>query len=160
MGLLRHITTCVPVAKPFYHRIQARLCVLGKSAAQLPLGIGATEDIHWLLALLRSGALNGIPMSRFTGTASPKVHIEMDASDRGVCGVWHEQRRYFAIPWDKEEKTSIEKFKAQEDMSFSINLRELLGAYFAMVLWAKAWREEYGADTHIRFWIDNTSAVA
>ena len=106
------------------------------------------------------GALNGIPMSRFTGTAPPKVHIEMDASDWGVCGVWHEQRRYFAIPWDKEEKTLIEKFKAQEDMSFSINLRELLGAYFAMVLWAKAWRKEYGADTHIRFWIDNTSAVA
>ena len=160
MGLLRHVTTCVPVAKPFFHRVQARLCVLGKSAARLPLGAGATEDVHWLLALLRSGALNGIPMSRFTGTAPPKVHIEMDASDWGVCGVWHAQRRYFAIQWDDEEKTLIEKFKTQENMSFSINLRELLGAYFAMVLWAKDWREAFGADTHIRFWIDNTSAVA
>ena len=29
-----------------------------------------------------------------------------------------------------------------------------------MVLWIEAWRFEYGAEAHIKFWIDNTSAVA
>ena len=57
----------------------------------------------------------------------------------------------FAIPWDEEEKALIASFKKQEDMTFSINYRELLGAYFSMVLWIEAWRFEYGAEAHIKF---------
>ena len=66
----------------------------------------------------------------FSAVAASSVDIEMDASDWGVCGVWHSHRRYFAIPWDEEEKALIASFKKQEDMTFSINYRELLGAYF------------------------------
>ncbi len=44
-------------------------------------------------------------------------------------------------------------------MSFSINYRELLGAYFSVILWCVSWREVYGRDAHIRMVIDNTSAV-
>jgi dissimilatory sulfite reductase (desulfoviridin) alpha/beta subunit len=73
-------------------------------------------------------------MARLAGAVPPHDCIEMDASDLGVCGVWHTQRSYFAVRWNQDEQERIEKFKARTDNSFNINYRELLGAYFAVVL--------------------------
>jgi hypothetical protein len=84
----------------------------------------------------------------------------MDASDAGVCGVWHSQKKFFAIQWNDHEKECIRRFKEKSDSAFSINYRELLGAYFSVVLWCTEWRRVYGKDVHIRMIIDNMSAVA
>ena len=73
----------------------------------------------------------------------------MDASDLGVCAVWHSRKVYFVIEWNDEENELIESFKNKSDMTFSINYRELLGAYFAMVVWGKDWSHAYGNEAHI-----------
>lgn len=160
LGLMRHVACCVPAARPFYNRLQARLCVLDRVSLPLALGVGATEDVRWLLLLLRSGGMNGVSWQRFSASKPPNCHINMDASDWGVCGVWQEKKQYFAIPWSEEESELIAKFKSREDMTFSINIRELLGAYFAMSIWIDTWKQLYGQEAHVRFVIDNMSAVA
>jgi hypothetical protein len=99
-------------------------------------------------------------MACLAGAVPPHDSINMDASDLGVCGVCHAQRSYFAVRWNQDEQERIEKFKARTDTSFNINYRELLGAYFAVVLWATAWPKAYGKDAHIRQVIVNTSAVS
>jgi hypothetical protein len=45
-------------------------------------------------------------------------------------------------------------------MNFSINYRELLSAYFSVMLWYASWRDEYCKYAHIRMVIDNMSAVS
>ena len=65
-------------------------------------------------------------MRRLAGVIQPHETINMDASDLGVCAVWHSQKLYFAIEWNDEEKALIQSFKNKDNMSFSINYRELL----------------------------------
>ena len=87
VGVLRHISICVPASKPFYNRLQARLSVLENVGLPLPLGAGAIEDVNWLLTLYRSDSLNGIPLDQFADVRSQDHVINMDASDLGVFGV-------------------------------------------------------------------------
>jgi hypothetical protein len=160
MGLLRYLGMCIPVAKPFYNRLQAFMCVLERVTVPLRLPPSQVEDVRWLLALFRSDALQDMSMARLAGAIPPHDFINMDASDAGVCGVWHSKRRFFAIQWDDHEKELIRRLKDRSNMTFGINYRELLGAYFSVVLWCKDWRRTYGKDAHIRMVIDNTSAVS
>jgi hypothetical protein len=74
--------------------------------------------------------------------------------------MWHNQKKFFAIQWNDHEKECIRRFKEKSDSAFSINYRELLGAYFSVVLWCTEWRRVYGKEAHIRMIIDNMSAVA
>ena len=156
LGLLRHISICVPASRPFYNRLQARISVLEKVGLTLPLGQGAIEDVEWLVALYRTDSLNGIPMDQFACVRQPDHTINMDASDLGVCAAWHAKKIYFSIRWNKNEQDLIAEFKKRTDMEFGINFREFLGAYFAMVLWGS----KFGRGSHVRFRIDNTTAVA
>jgi hypothetical protein len=160
MGLLRYLGTCIPVAKPFYNRLQAFMCVLEKVSVPLRLQLNQVEDVRWLLALFRSDALQDMSMARLAGAIPPHDCINMDASDAGVCGVWHSQKKFFALQWNELEKESIRRFKEKSESVFSINYRELLGAYFSVILWCAEWRRVYGRDAHIRMVIDNVSAVA
>jgi hypothetical protein len=160
MGLLRYLGTCIPVARPFYNRLQALLCVLEKVAKPLKLQTTQAEDIRWLIALFQSDALQDMSMARLAGEIPPHDRINMDASDMGVCGVWHTRKLYFAVQWDEFELARLDRFKSHEDPGFSINYRELLGAYFSVILWSTQWRELFGREAHIRLVIDNTSAVS
>jgi hypothetical protein len=99
-------------------------------------------------------------MAHQAGAIPPHDSINMDVSDLGVCGVWHTHQFYFAVRWNQDEQERIEKFKARTDTSFNINYRELLGAYFAVVLWSPLWPRVYGRDAHIWLVIDNTSTVS
>jgi len=67
MGLLRYLGMCIPVAKPFYNRLQAFLGVLEKVARPLKLHETQVEDIRWLLALFQSDALQDMSMTRLAG---------------------------------------------------------------------------------------------
>jgi hypothetical protein len=60
----------------------------------------------------------------------------------------------------EHEKESIRRLKEKSDSAFSINYRELLGAYFSVILWCAEWSRAYGRVAHIRMVIDNVSAVA
>ena len=160
LGLLRYLGMCVPVAKPFFNRLQGFQTVLENVTMPLKLPEGPRQDTRWLLALFRSNAFQEISLRRLAGVIDPHESIHMDASDWGVCAVWHAKKLFLAVPWNTEEKKRIQEFKNKDDMSFSINYRELLGAYFAMVTWARMWSQTYGKECHVRFVIDNTSAVA
>ena len=160
LGLLRYLGMCVPVAKPFFNRLQGFQTVLENVTMPLKLPDGPRQDTGWLLALFQSDAFQGISIRRLAGVIEPQESINMDASDWGVCAVWHSRKSFIAIPWNDEERKGIEQVKNKNDMTFSINYRELLGAYFAMVVWAKLWSQTYGKEGHIRFVIDNVSAVA
>jgi hypothetical protein len=50
MGLLRYLGTCIPVAKPFYIRLQAFMCDLEKVSVPLRLQLNQVEAVRWLLA--------------------------------------------------------------------------------------------------------------
>jgi hypothetical protein len=100
MGLLRYLGACIPVAKPFYNRLQAFMCVLEKTSVPMRLQPNQVEDIRWLLALFRSDALQGMSMARLAGAIPPHDWINMDASDAGVCAVWHSQKKFFALQWN------------------------------------------------------------
>jgi hypothetical protein len=79
-------------------------------------------------------------MARLAGAIPPHDCINMDASDAGVCGMWHSQKKFFALQWDDHGKECIRRFKEKSDSAFSINYRELLGADFSVVLWCTEWR--------------------
>jgi hypothetical protein len=111
------------------------MCVLEKVSVPLRLELNQVEDVRWLLALFRSDALQDMSMARLAGAIPPHDCINMDASDAGVCGVWHSQKKFFALQWNEHEKESIRRFKEKSDSAFSVNYRELLGAYFSVILW-------------------------
>jgi hypothetical protein len=63
MGLLLYLGMCIPVAKPFYNRLQAFMCVLEKVSVPQRLQSNQVEDSRWLLALFRSDALQDMSMA-------------------------------------------------------------------------------------------------
>jgi hypothetical protein len=107
------------------------------------------------LSPVKFGRISQHSMTGFTGAILPHDFINMDVSDARVCGVWHSQMKFFAIPWNNHEKVCIRKFKDWTDMNFSINYRELLSFYFSVVLWCTSCRDVYSKDAHIRVVIDN-----
>ncbi len=64
------------------------------------------------------------------------------------------------MQWNDHEKDSIRRFKDKSDSTFSINYREMLGAFFSVVLWCTAWRRVYGRVAHTRMIIESMSVVA
>jgi hypothetical protein len=62
-------------------------------------------------------------MARLAGAIPPHDRINMDASDAGVCGVWHSQKKFFALQWNEHKKECIRRFKEKTDSGFSINYR-------------------------------------
>ncbi len=121
MGLLRYLGTCIPAAKPLYNRLQAFMCVLEKASVPLRLQSKQVEDVRWLLALFRSDALQDMSMARLAGAIPPHDCINMDASNAGVCGVWHSQKKFFVSHWNGHDKECIRRFKERSDRVFSIN---------------------------------------
>ncbi|OWY93696.1 hypothetical protein PHMEG_00036815 [Phytophthora megakarya] len=84
----------------------------------------------------------------------------MDASDRGLCAIWPEKQEFVQVEFDEEELKQIAEFHSGSVEEFSINIRELMSAAFAAIVWAKQWsRASGGEPMHVRFWIDNASAV-
>jgi hypothetical protein len=96
VSLLRYLGICILVAKSFYNWLQAFVSVSERAAKPLKLHDTPAEDIH---------ESNRIPVKCATrhahdlpaGALLPYDHINMKASDLGVCGVWHIQRLCFAL---------------------------------------------------------------
>jgi hypothetical protein len=147
MGLLRYLGTCIPVARPFYNRLQAFLGVLEKVVRPLMLHQAQAEDIRWLLSLFQSDALQNMSLAHLAGAVPSHDRIRV----RPGC--------VRCMAYTAVILRSPEKFKARTDTSFNINYRELLGGYFAVVLWSQLWPKTYGNDAHMRRFMDSTSAV-
>jgi hypothetical protein len=98
-------------------------------------------------------------MVRLAGAIPPHDYINMDASDAGVCGFRHIQKKFFASQWNNHEEY-IRRFNETSGSAFSFNYWGLVGAYVSVVPWCTAWRRVYGKDAHIRMIIDSMSAVS
>ncbi|KAG3011129.1 hypothetical protein PC121_g16353 [Phytophthora cactorum] len=111
-------------------------------------------------AILRIGCLDSVALSRFVDSRAPGHHIFMDASDRGLCALWPARKEYLQVEFDEEELQQIEKGNVIGADELSINIRELMRGVFAPVVWASKWSQAVpDYHTHIRFWIDKSSAV-
>ncbi|OWZ13122.1 Cleavage induced protein [Phytophthora megakarya] len=160
LGSLRHVITCIRSAAPFLQRI-ASLARRSPQFGYVEITDDVKDDLRWFDLILRIGRLNRIPLVRFTRRHDPSVDIYMDSSDRGLCALFPSRKVYLQVEFSDEEFNLIQTFKSTGDNEFGINVRELMSAVFAAIVWGSAW-SHMGEDieTHVRFWIDNTSAVA
>ena len=181
VGSLRHVSTCIPAARPFYQRLQ--------SACRIPRGskyvvtVGLKADCEWFKEILRHGQLQSIPVSIFADIAPPDLHLYMDACDYGLVVLNLALREYILIEFDSLEREAILKIRARTaflqsrrkrkapstayavdpmcpvDVDFSINVREFFSVALAVLVWGHTWNSP-GRFFHVKAWIDNTSAVS
>ena len=160
LGTLRHVITCIPMARAFIQR----LCDLQRRAP--PFGTtrittAAKDDIRWLLVILECGQLHRIPLKRFATQVPATCHIQMDASNQGLCALYPDRKEYLQVRFDSEELAAIDKALRGGSSDFGINLRELLSTVFAALVWGQHWLpKSEDVMTHVIFLIDNTAAVA
>lgn len=160
MGSLRHVVTCVRAAAPFFQRI-ADLTRRAPRFGVILVSAGAKDDLRWFELVLSTGALNAIPLARFVRRHEPDYHIQMDASDRGLCALFPARQQFLQVEFNYEELQLIEEFNRSGDGDFGINVRELMSAVFAALVWGHLWsRPSQDSDAHVRFWIDNIAAVS
>ncbi|EGZ20813.1 hypothetical protein PHYSODRAFT_489139 [Phytophthora sojae] len=84
LGSLRHVVTCVRAATPFFQPVAA-LARAAPRFGTVEVSFEAKEDLQWFEMVIRIGKLNAVPLSRFTRRQEPNYHIQMDASDKGLC---------------------------------------------------------------------------
>jgi hypothetical protein len=64
------------------------------------------------------------------------------------------------VQFNPEERDLLRESERGSD-TFCINVRELMSAVFATIVWGKYWTPVSGnRQHHVRFWIDNMAAVA
>ncbi|POM58560.1 Hypothetical protein PHPALM_36773 [Phytophthora palmivora] len=79
----------------------------------------------------------------------------MDASNEGLRVLYPARKEFVRLQFDDAEKEMIKK------RTFSINVREQLSSTFAVLWWGPSWAQSGSKPlTHVRMWIDNTSAVS
>jgi hypothetical protein len=160
LGSLRHVATCVRPAAPFFQRVVSLLRATPRFGRHL-ISPGSREDIRWFLAILDRVQLHSIPLERFSATQEPSIHIHMDASDIGLCALWPARKEYLQVRFDPVEQQLIQSHKTGDDSELGINTRELMSAVFASIVWAPRWSSHTRqTQRHVRFWIDNVTAVS
>ncbi|EGZ05624.1 hypothetical protein PHYSODRAFT_342415 [Phytophthora sojae] len=157
LGSLRHITTCCPPARAFFQRVQdmaRRISRYGRRHVTAE----AMEDLKWLqLILQNSDRFNSIPVDHFGNMAAPTVHVQMDASNDGLCALEPSLRQFIRVKFTEAEQQMF-----TTDMSVnSINVRELQSAVLAALHWGPIWSARSPhRPIHVCFWIDNAVAVS
>ncbi|OWZ10482.1 LOW QUALITY PROTEIN: Cleavage induced protein [Phytophthora megakarya] len=160
LGSLRHVVTCIPAAKPFFQQLSA-LTWGPRRYSAIRVTAAARDDLYWFRSILYYADLNAVPLSRFSGSQPVDYEIFMDASDYGLCAVFPTRREYIQVRFNQEELLNIAKFRATGDGDYNINLRELMSAVYASITWGSNWAGRSTSEPcHVRFWIDNTSAIA
>jgi len=185
VGSLRHVSTCIPAARPYYQRLQ--------SACRIPRGskcavsVGLKADCEWFKEILHQGHLQSIPVSLFANISDPDIHLYMDACDYGLVVLNLANNEFIHVVFDPVEREAILRIKARTAIpkrfhprrlhtlpppkgsppppegnpstDFSINVREFLSIALAMLIWGPSW-ETTGKFFHVKAWIDNSAAVS
>ncbi len=161
LGVLRHVKSCIRPASAFMQRLSNHSRAAERSGKALPISAEFHEDIQWWLSILNTVPLNGIPLCFFNQSSVPDIEILMDACDQGLCVAFPAKRRFLLLEFNAAELSLIQEFKRNHSNEFCINYREMLSTVYAILTWGKDWAE-FTADrlTHVRFRIDNTSAVS
>ena len=185
VGSLRHVSTCIPAARPYYQRLQ--------SACRIPRGsnyatsVGLKADCEWFKKILHQGHLQSIPVSLFADISEPDIHLYMDACDYGLVVLNLANKEFIHVVFDSVEREAILKIKAKTAIpkrfhprrhhtlpppkgnppppegnpstDFSINAREFLSVALAILIWGPSW-ETTRKFFHFKAWIDNSAAVS
>lgn len=159
MGSLRHVSACLKPAVAFFQRVATlQRFARGKRFVVIPQDV--REDLRWFKAVLQTERLNRVSFRMFLDVQPPQYHIFMDASDLGLCALFPEKRQYLLVKFSEEELAMINESKDQKVFALSINIREFMSAAFAALVWSPLFVNNSGETTHVRFWLDNTAAIA
>ncbi|RLN84064.1 hypothetical protein BBJ28_00008356 [Nothophytophthora sp. Chile5] len=150
LGSLRQVCTCVRSATAFVQSI-GDLCCSASRSRRVIISKAAHDDVRWFLVVLRTARLNSIPLSQFAALQPPDWHIFMDASDRGLCALFPGWGEYLQVEFTVDEQARIRALNRQGTSAFGINLRELLSATFASIVWVDANAAQLG-DFAVYLW--------
>jgi len=173
IGSLRHVSTCIPAARPFFQRLQAS-CRIPRGL-RLPVSEDMKTDCEWFKEILHLGQLESVPVSIFADVSDPDLHLYMDASDAGLVVMNLMHKQYIHIEFDSKEREAILRFKAKagtyrrgrpantyrdpDEDEFSINVREFFSVALAVLIWGHTWSSTNRV-FHVKAWIDNAAAVS
>ncbi|OWY98011.1 hypothetical protein PHMEG_00031331, partial [Phytophthora megakarya] len=93
LGSLRHLTTCLRSAKPFFQQLHT-VCTRLRSFQSVKLSEASRRDLLWFKRILSDGHLEHLPLQFFGALPEPNLNIYMDASDVGLV-VLHPARSEF-----------------------------------------------------------------
>jgi hypothetical protein len=161
LGSLRHVATCVRAAAPFYQRVSSAQRNISRFAHGT-VSSDVIEDLKWFSAIMHTARLNSIPLEQFVDRQDPNEHVFMDASDVGLCAILPSRKEFLQVRFSDSELQQIAQAKQGAGGDFGINVRELMSAVFAALVWGQCWSSPTSSHnpSHIHFWIDNRSAVA
>ncbi|ETK88967.1 hypothetical protein L915_06873 [Phytophthora nicotianae] len=129
----------------------------------LRLTSDVVHDLMWIEYLLVQGVMNPVPTSIIAGTLPPDVNLFMDGCEQlGPRSIVPAIREYIRIQFDADELLAIQHASNSAVASFSINVREMLSAVLAVLVWGPHWwhlSSTTRRPLHVRCWIDNMSAV-
>ncbi|OWZ04420.1 hypothetical protein PHMEG_00023684 [Phytophthora megakarya] len=160
LGSLRHVGTCIRPARAFQQRL--RSSEIGSTRThRVPITSEMIDDLYWWLYILDEGSLNGVPLHYFADSPIPDVEVYVDASNYGLAAIDITRQKFITYVFSGDERTMIHNFQNGERHGFDINYRELLSLAFAVYEWGSDWkRPRPFLPLHVRFYIDNTSAVS
>jgi hypothetical protein len=155
LGSLRHISSCLRAAKPFYQHLNS-VCGRLRPFGTRTLSEKARRDLTWFLHILEHGHLEKLPLRFFGTLPPPDIHLYMDASDAGLAVLNPAANEYIQLRFDANESELI---KASAASGFTINVREHFCMALAALSWGSQWHLDYQLP-HIVCWSDNKSAVS
>ncbi|POM59291.1 hypothetical protein PHPALM_32003 [Phytophthora palmivora] len=133
---LRHVTSCMRSARPFYQRLHS-MCVRAPCHGSVVISPGAQDDLLWFHSILECGSLGGMPTSLFGDLPPPDVYLYMDARNSGLCVPDPASTRCIQVGVDSEEPMVMAPGHA-----FNINVREHFAIALACLLLGSTWYQD------------------
>ncbi|OWZ16602.1 hypothetical protein PHMEG_0009586 [Phytophthora megakarya] len=166
---LRQLATCIRAARSFLRRLRIRERHLHRFESDTVFD-EMKQDLFWWWQVLHRPQLNGVSITIkrrlygiFQPTTTPRHHIEVDASDFGLCALDITAEHALMYRYTPTEIGLITDCKGDAPNSFDINYRELLSCAFAVHAWGPRWvsdSHDNRRPRHVHFRVDNMSAVA
>ncbi|OWZ17012.1 LOW QUALITY PROTEIN: hypothetical protein PHMEG_0009107 [Phytophthora megakarya] len=116
-GSVRHVSTCILSARPFFQRIAALARTAPRFRA-VTVTDDVRDDIRWFLSILAVDRLNLVPLARFSEQQDPEFYITMNASDRGLGAVFLLQNQYLQVEYTQREREEFAAFNATGEGDF------------------------------------------
>ncbi|POM62234.1 LOW QUALITY PROTEIN: hypothetical protein PHPALM_28635 [Phytophthora palmivora] len=154
LGVFRNVTVCFPSPRAFYQMLHD-FAVWMYSFQKRQLSEDVIDDLRWFRAVLTfKSRFNSIPMEQFAHIIQPSAHVFMDASDPGLCAI-NPARANTSVLSLTLAAIRLETYE------YFINVRELTSSVLAALHWGPILQQHAsGVTTHVRFHIDNMSAVS
>ncbi|KAJ8526167.1 hypothetical protein ON010_g15013 [Phytophthora cinnamomi] len=123
LGSLRHVSSYLRAAKPFYQRLQAA-SVRAPQYGKVPVDNNIHQHLIWFEAIWSDGQLLKLPLAIFTKDHPADLHLYMDASNLGLIVLDPAAKQYIQIQFDDHERRLIRP--STGCAGFNINVREQL----------------------------------